>query len=72
MASKYKYTTKDGDTVDQIVNNFYGRTTGQIVETVLTANPGLSARGPILDAGVVITLPEIAQPEREQGVRLWD
>lgn len=72
MASKFNYTTRDGDTVDLIANKVYGRTTGQIVEIILDANPGLSARGPILDAGVIIALPDIPEPEQSQGVRLWD
>lgn len=66
------YTTREGDSVDYVAWKFYGATTNQVVETVLEANPGLADRGPILPAGVSITLPEITAPARSLGVKLWD
>ena len=69
---KYKYTTRDGDVLDKVVRDFYGTTTGRIVENVLAENPGLSKRGPVLPAGVVINLPEIEEPKKTTGIRLWD
>ena len=53
------YRTKDGDTVDYICWRFYGRENSGQVEAVLSANPGLAARGPELPAGVEIVMPII-------------
>jgi phage tail protein X len=66
-----QYRSKDGDMVDAICWRYYGRTAGA-VEAVLDANPGLADRGPVLDAGVVIELPDLPEPEPDQGVSLWD
>lgn len=66
-----QYRTKDGDTIDRICWKHYERQAGA-VEAVLDANPGLSDRGPVLSAGVLINLPELPEPEAEQGVSLWD
>lgn len=66
------YITQDGDTVDYICFKIYGRTDGT-VETVLSANPGLAALGAVLDAGVTIQLPDLAdlpQASNDQ-VGLW-
>ncbi len=67
-----KYTTRDGDTVDAIAWRVYGSTSNQVVESVLAANAGLADYGPILPAGVTITLPEIAAPAKAKGIKLWD
>jgi len=64
------YTTTDGDTLDAICWKFYDQQSGA-VETVLVANPGLAAKGTILEAGVVITLPEIDTSGKTEGVSLW-
>lgn len=67
------YVTVDGDMVDLIAHVHYGSHLGN-TERVYDANPGLSARGPVLPAGVVVKLPELpvkaatAKPFR----RLWD
>ncbi|GAB6176905.1 tail protein X [Desulfobaculum senezii] len=57
--------------VDAICQRHYGRTAG-VVESVLEANPDLADLGPVLDAGVVIVLPELPAPEPDEGVSLWD
>ncbi|MCO7537808.1 tail protein X [Pseudomonas asiatica] len=64
--------TQQNDTVDALCWRHYGRTAG-VVEAVLDANPGLAGHGPVLPAGLLITLPELqtAAPER-QTVSLWD
>lgn len=64
--------TQQNDTVDALCWRHYGRTEG-VVEAVLDANPGLASQGPILPAGLLVTLPEqqTAAPER-QTVSLWD
>jgi phage tail protein X len=43
------------------------------LEAVLEANRGLADFGPILPAGVTITLPDLAvAPASAQTVRFWD
>lgn len=64
------YTTKDGDTLDAICWNYYGQQSGA-VETVLEANPGLAAQGPIFEAGVTMILPTIDTSGKTEGVSLW-
>ena len=67
------YTTSQGDKLDWICWKHYGTSRNGTVEAVLEANPGLSSYGPILPAGVKITLPVLAAPAAEQDViRLWD
>lgn len=65
------YRTSDGDTVDYIAWKYYGTTEGRTVEQVLAANKGLADRGPILPAGVLITLPDIDPTAKTPAVRLW-
>lgn len=70
MASEY--ITNDNDRLDLICYRHYGRLEGGIVETVLVANPGLSAKPYILPAGVKIILPEIPDSFLEnKTVKLW-
>jgi phage tail protein X len=64
-------TTRDGDMVDHLALAAYGRTAGA-TEAILDANPGLEALGPILPAGVVVTLPELAETPESAVVKLWD
>jgi len=64
-------TTVDGDSVDLICHQQYGQTAG-ITEQVFEANPGLAELGPILDAGVVIQLPEAPAPSEQPTINLWD
>lgn len=66
------YRTKDGDTVELVAWNFYGRQDNRIVERVLEANYGLADYGPVLSAGLLISLPDIAETQTSQGVKLWD
>lgn len=66
------YRTSDGDTADYIAWKYYGTQDGQVVEQLLDANPGLADRGPVLPAGVLVTLPDIQPATAAQGVRLWD
>ncbi|CAB5653258.1 Phage Tail Protein X [Pseudomonas putida] len=70
MASQLR--TQQNDTVDALCWRHYGRTAG-VVEAVLDANPGLADRGAVLQAGVLVNLPEIqtSAPER-QMVNLWE
>ncbi|ROO27874.1 tail protein X [Salinisphaera orenii] len=67
------YRTQDGDMVDEICWLYYGRTAGT-VERVLAANKGLADAGPILPAGLLITLPTIADQEAQPApvAKPWD
>lgn len=64
------YRTKDNDTVDSICHAYYSRTSG-VVEQVLEANVGLADYGPLLPAGLTLTLPDVKEPST-QVVRLFD
>lgn len=63
-------TTLDGDTVDMVLWRHRGRTAA-ITEQTLTLNPGLAALGPVLPAGIEITLPVIAPIPVRETVKLW-
>ncbi|CAG2144354.1 hypothetical protein LMG31506_02988 [Cupriavidus yeoncheonensis] len=68
-----EYVTSDGDMADAIAWNYYGTRDGRTVELLLDANPGLADYGPVLPAGVTITLPDLATPATTtKGVKLWD
>lgn len=64
------YVTSDGDMLDAICWSYYGAAPG-VVETVLSANPGLADLGDVLPAGVAIKLPEIQSAPVETEVTLW-
>lgn len=71
--TEVKYTTRYGDTVDYICWRHYGSERGGTTESVLDANIGLAEKGPVLPAGVVITLPALTTPTRaEKMIELWD
>ena len=66
------YVTRAGDLLDWICWRHYGVSPGA-VEMVLTSNPGLADRGPVLHAGIEIRLPVLPDPVEEvETVRLWD
>lgn len=60
-----------GDTLDLICWQFYGRTQG-VVEQVLEHNRGLAALGPILPHGTAVILPDISTQPQQTTVQLWD
>lgn len=64
------YITKDGDTLDAICWQYYGRTAG-VTELVLTVNRHLEAYDAVLPAGVRITLPPIGEPKNDNKIKLW-
>lgn len=66
------YITSDGDTADLIAWKYYGATSAGVVEKLLDANAGLADYGPVLPAGVSVSLPEIDVAAKTQGVKLWD
>ena len=63
--------TRTGDTVDEICWRHYGTCSG-VTEQVWRANPGLCERGPLLPAGVVVFLPDIASQATMDIIQLWD
>ena len=67
------YTTRQDDMLDDIVSRYYGETANGLVEKVLEANSGLAAYGPVLPAGLEITLPakSAAAPTKASLKRLW-
>ncbi|MEM7197277.1 MAG: tail protein X [Pseudomonadota bacterium] len=66
-----RITTTAGDIIDQICHRHYGRTDG-VTEAVYNANPHLSHHGPVLPAGIIITLPDIpAAPVTKSTRKLW-
>ena len=65
------YTCKDGETVDEVCNRFYGSTYAGQVEIVLEANRALDLGQYItLPTGLTITLPDFAAKPQE-SVRLF-
>jgi phage tail protein X len=65
------YQTKTGDVLDDVVNRFYGRQDGGLVETVLEANRGLADYGAVLPAGLLIVMPDSPTPEPTERLQLF-
>jgi phage tail protein X len=66
-----QYRTVDGDSADLIAWRLLGGKAGT-AEALLDANPGLAARGPVLPAGLLLTLPAAPERRTTEPVRLWD
>jgi phage tail protein X len=64
------YTTKDGDVLDQICQNYYGKTS-KIVEQVIEVNPHIAKLDATFEAGIKITLPDIIEEKESETVKLW-
>jgi len=64
-----RYRTLQGDMVDAICKAHYDDEA--MAQAVYDANPGLAAHGPLLPAGLVITLPVQAGQTVERPIRLW-
>ena len=67
-----QYSTKDGDTLDEIAYRYYGNTNNKVVEKIIEANFGITDYPAILPASVLIELPEVTQSTEKQKVKLWD
>ncbi|WP_321392863.1 tail protein X [Emcibacter sp.] len=65
------YITREGDAIDYVCKKHYGDDY-TAPDQVYAANPGLAAYGPILPAGLTITLPEIETEAIAETVSLWD
>ena len=65
--------TQQNDTVDALCWRHLGRTEN-MVEATLELNPGLASAGPLLPAGMAITLPNPANvpAAHRPTVNLWD
>lgn len=67
-----KYRTRDGDMLDDICFQYYGKNT-QMLEQVLERNPGLAQHGSVFSAGLIINLPSAPTLDTvKQTIRLWD
>ena len=64
------YVSKDGDVLDQICQNYYGKTR-KIVEQVIEANPHIVELDATFEAGIKITLPDIIEEKESETVKLW-
>lgn len=62
---------RDGDMIDQIAQEAYGRT-GGAAEALLDANPHLAALPARLPAGTIIELPDLPTPVASRTIKLWD
>lgn len=64
---------QQGDTIDRLIWREAGLGAAAL-GTVLAANPGLAALGPVLPAGTPVILPEITAPAlpTRDIVQLWD
>lgn len=65
-----EYRTKAGDMLDRVCYRHYRRV--DRITQVLDANFGLVEHGPILPAGLVITLPAIVVEADLRELKLWD
>lgn len=64
------YRTKDDDVLDKICYNYYGYTSTS-TEIVLQANRTLEQYDAVLQAGIMIELPDIETPPTNDTVKLW-
>jgi phage tail protein X len=70
MALVERYAAIEGDTVDLIAFNRFGA--HGMESTILEANPGLAASGPVLPVGTVVIIPVPEVKDRTVAPRLWD
>lgn len=64
---------RQGDTLDQLLHRDLGLG-AEALGTVLAANPGLAALGPVLPTGTAVIVPAAAQtaPVERQLLNFWD
>lgn len=72
--SKTYFVAVDGITLDEIVFEYYGASSGY-VEAVLRVNPGLVLQGAKLARGTYVLLPDLPTTTKDNSssneVRLW-
>lgn len=66
--------SQQGDALDFVVWQHYGRQDGRRVEQVLDApeNYGLADKPEILPIGTAVYMPDIADPATKPTVKIWD
>lgn len=67
------YVTKDGDSLDLICYDYYGKINIATLQKIMDLNPFISSHSPILEAGFFLRLP--VEPEPGGGraaVKLWN
>ena len=64
-----RVTTHDGDVLDALLWQHYGRS--DVIPAVLAANPQLAQLHPVLEAGLVVELPDLPLPVEAPVIRLW-
>jgi len=64
------YRCQEGDTVDLIAYRRFGSSSGT-TESILDANPGLAAIGPILPLGMMLRIPIPVKADRAPGENIW-
>ncbi len=68
--SSIKFKTIGGEMLDAIAHKHYqGRVGG--TEAIVNDNIGLARLGPVLPAGLEISLPDLPKIQEEE-IRLWD
>lgn len=65
------YRTMAGDMVDAIAARMFGPDATGMTERIMDMNRGLAEHGPVLPAGLLITLPPPPGETVRQPVRLW-
>ena len=61
---------KQGDTIDRIAQEYYGKTSG-VVEQLLLANQHVDHSEPLIKIGVMVNLPPLS-PVISTSINLWD
>ncbi|MCU0119519.1 tail protein X [Pseudomonas sp. B2M1-30] len=62
-----------GDSVNLLLYRESGRSDDQVEEALWKLNPTLAEHGPVLPAGIWVTLPELdSKPAAITPVRAWD
>ncbi len=66
--------TQQHDTVDLLCHRHLGSTAQGLVERTYALNPGLAERGPLLPAGLLVTLATQADTAATPShtIHLWD
>ncbi|MBJ7536626.1 tail protein X [Marinomonas transparens] len=64
--------SREGDTISIILWMGLNRTDDEAEEVLFALNPGLEKYGPVLPAGITITLPEMPAKAPERVVNIWD
>lgn len=64
--------TRDGDVLDELIWRHYGDGgRSDLLAAVLEANPQLAQLPPVLEAGLVIELPDLPLSAQAPVIRLW-